>query len=43
MKKVEKHNPNISTSIHCEVNYSDIQVLMIVTETKMFKVDFTSW
>ena len=34
--------PVISASIHRYVNYSDIQVLMMVTETEMFDVDFTS-
>ena len=34
--------PVISTSIHRYVNYSDIQVLMMVTETETFNVDFTS-
>ena len=32
----------ISASIHHDVNYSDIQVLMMVTETETFNVDFTS-
>ena len=32
----------ISTSIHRYVNCSDIQVLMMVTETETFNVDFTS-
>ena len=32
----------ISTSIHRYVNYPDIQVLMMVTETETFNVDFTS-
>ena len=36
--------PVISTNIHCYVNYSDIKVLKIVTETETetFNVDFTS-
>ena len=34
--------PVILTSIPCYVNYSDIQVLMMVTETETFNVDFTS-
>ena len=34
--------PVISASIHRYVNFSDIQVLMMVTETEMFNVDFTS-
>ena len=33
--------PVISTNIHRYVNYSDIQVLMMVTETETFNVDFT--
>ena len=32
----------ISTSIHRYVNYSDIQVLMMITETETFNVDFHS-
>ena len=35
--------PVISTSINRYVNYSDIQVLMMVTETEMINVDFTSY
>ena len=35
-------DPVISESIHCYVNYSDIQVLMMITETETFNVDFTS-
>ena len=34
--------PIILASIHRYVNYFDIQVLMIVTETETFNVDFTS-
>ena len=34
--------PVISTRIHRYVNYSDIKVLMMVTETETFNVDFTS-
>ena len=33
--------PVILPSIHRYVNYSDIQVLMMVTETETFNVDFT--
>ena len=32
----------ISASIHCYVDNSDIQTLMMVTDTKTFNVDFTS-
>ena len=32
--------PVISASIHRYVNYSDIQVLMMVTETETFNIDF---
>ena len=35
--------PVISASIHRYGNYFDIQVLMMVTETKTFNVDFTSY
>ena len=34
--------PVISASIHHYMNYSDIQVLMMVTETETFNVDFNS-
>ena len=34
--------PVISASIHRYVNYSDIKVLMMVTETETFNVDFNS-
>ena len=34
--------PVISTSILRYVDYSDIQVLMMVTETETFNVDFNS-
>ena len=34
--------PVISTSIHRYVNYFDIRVLMMVTETETFNVDFDS-
>ena len=34
--------PVISASIHHYAKYSDIQILMIVTETETFNVDFTS-
>ena len=34
--------PVNSASIHCYVNYSDIQVLMMITETETFNVDFTA-
>ena len=35
--------PVISASIHRYVNYFDIPVLMMVTETETLNVDFTSW
>ena len=34
--------PVISASIHRYVNYSDTQVLMMVTETEKFNVDLNS-
>ena len=34
--------PVILASIHRYVNYYDIQVLTMVTETETFNVDFTS-
>ena len=34
--------PVISTTIHRYFNYSDIQALMMVTETETFNVDFIS-
>ena len=34
--------PVILASIHHYVNYSDIQVLVMVTNTETFNVDFTS-
>ena len=34
--------PVISASIHCYMDYSDIQILMMVTNTETFVVDFTS-
>ena len=34
--------PVISTSIYHYVNYSDIKVLMMVSETETFNVVFTS-
>ena len=34
--------PVISTSTHRYVNFSDIKVLMMVTETETFNVNFTS-
>ena len=34
--------PVISTTIHRYVNFFDTQAFMMVTETEMFNIDFTS-